>query len=86
MIIFAASRADDRTDCLSSVRHQSTVRIILHLRPLVMRLRMSTPVKLYATRSSVNPAVALYNALAEDLAAEASESTPAPPTLETDQG
>ena len=39
---------------------------------------MSTPVKLYATRSSVNPAVALYNALAEDLAAEASESAPAP--------
>ena len=39
---------------------------------------MSTPVKLYATRSNANPAVALYNALAEDLAAEAIESAPAP--------
>ena len=39
---------------------------------------MSTPVKLYATRSSVKSAVTLYNALTEDLAAEASESTPAP--------
>jgi len=39
---------------------------------------MSASAKLYATTSSVSPAVTLYNALAEDLAAEASESTPAP--------
>ena len=39
---------------------------------------MSAPVRLYATRSSVNPAVTVYNALAEDLAAEASGSTPTP--------
>ena len=39
---------------------------------------MSAPVRVYATRSSANPAVLLYNALAEDLAVEASGSTPAP--------
>ena len=39
---------------------------------------MSTPVKVYATRSGVNPAVTLYNTLAEDLAAEASTSASAP--------
>lgn len=48
------------------------------LRPLVSRLDMSAPAKLYATRSSVNPAVTLYNAPAGDLAAEASGSIPAP--------
>ena len=37
--------------------------------------RMSAPVRIYATRSRANPAVTLYNALAEDLAAEASGST-----------
>ena len=39
---------------------------------------MSAPVRVYATRSSANPAVLLYNALAEDLAVESSGSTPAP--------
>jgi len=39
---------------------------------------MSVPARLYTTRSSVNPAVTLYAALAGDLAAEASGSTPAP--------
>jgi len=39
---------------------------------------MSAPARLYTTRSSVNSAVTLYAALAEDLAAEASGSTPAP--------
>jgi len=39
---------------------------------------MSAPVRLYATRSRANPTVTLYNTLAEDLAAEASGSTPAP--------
>ena len=39
---------------------------------------MSAPVRLYATRSSANPAVMLYNALAEGLAPEASGSIPAP--------
>ena len=51
---------------------------ILHPHRLVTRLYMSVPVRLYATRSSANSAVTLYNALAEDLAAEASGSTPAP--------
>ena len=40
--------------------------------------RMSAALRLYATRSSANPAVTLYNALTEDLAAEASGSTPIP--------
>ncbi|KAF9651900.1 DNA glycosylase [Thelephora ganbajun] len=39
---------------------------------------MSAPAELYATRSSANPAVTLYNTLAKDLASEASGSTPAP--------
>jgi len=45
---------------------------------LITRFRMSAPARLYATRSSANSAVTLYNAFAEDLAAEASGSTPAP--------
>ena len=39
---------------------------------------MSAPGRIYATRSGANPAVTLYNALAEDLAVGASGSTPAP--------
>ena len=53
-------------------------RAILHFRRLVTGLRMSAPVRLYATRSSTNRTVTLYNSLAEDLAAETSGSTPAP--------
>jgi len=45
---------------------------------LVTWFHMSAPVRLYATRSKANSAVTLYNALAEDLAAEANGSTPAP--------
>jgi endonuclease-3 len=39
---------------------------------------MSAPVRLYATRSSKNPAVTLYNSVAKDVAAEPSGSTPRP--------
>ncbi|KAF9788117.1 DNA glycosylase [Thelephora terrestris] len=39
---------------------------------------MSAPVRLYATRSSNNPAVTLYNSVAKDVAAEPSGSTPRP--------
>jgi len=51
---------------------------ILRFHRLVARFRMSAPMRLYATRSSANPVVTLYGALAEDLAAEASGSTQAP--------
>ena len=57
-------------------RHPTLIAFLL--RSLVTRLHMSAPVKLHATRSSVNPAVTLYNALADDLAAEASAPAPAP--------
>ena len=51
---------------------------ILCFHRLVTGFRMAAPSRLYATRSSANPAVALYTALTEDLAAEASGSgTPA---------
>lgn len=49
-----------------------------HLRRFVPRFRMPSPVRLYATRSRTNPAVNLYNALTEDLAAETDASTPVP--------
>ena len=70
----AEEDADDRTLCLRLPHPHA----ILHLHRFVTRFHMSAPVRLYATRSSVNPAVTVYNALAEDLAVEASGSTPAP--------
>jgi len=50
----------------------------LRFHRLVTRFRMSAPMRLRATRSSANPVVTLYGVLAEDLAAEAGGSTPAP--------
>lgn len=46
-----------------------------HLHRFVPRFCMPAPVRLYATRSSANPAVTLYNAFAEELSAETSAST-----------
>ena len=51
---------------------------LFYLPRFVPRFRMSAPVRLYATRSSANPAVTLYNALAEELVAETNASTPVP--------
>ena len=52
--------------------------IIFRHRWFVTGFRMSVPARLYTTGSGNNPAVTLYNTLAEDLAAETDEHTPRP--------
>ena len=78
-MFFALGRTRDDRGAEEMIGHCAFASLLpLTIFHLIAGFRMSAPVRLYATRSSVTPALTLYTALAEDLAAEASGSTPAP--------
>lgn len=71
----------ERMDYMSMIELCFRPHPIFDLHWFVTRFRMPAPMKLYATRSSKNAAVTLYNVSAEELATGTNASTPVPRRL-----